>query len=567
MSIETTRIGVFTKNIGLGGSPVSLGGALVPAIVGVTYGTETYVEREAVVATDDNIDALANTRVVRVISIGLASSGGSDFVEGVNFTVSDDCIDWSNAVTMQPPDQDTPLVIDGGGSWASTGVYDVVVTAYDRNSRQTLVGTTKDVTITDCAQTLSISWSPVKCASKYRVYIKLSSSETWYYTEVTAPTTSTTFTVLPRSSSTLPTATNACVRPGTGDTYYVDYYYSNTGSTSPCLTPKLYYDMAEVENDHGVGSPISNAARLILSRTDGAGCSQVMLCGYLTDTFTNMESALALLETEDVHVVGAVRSGFQVVQALEAHARNASSIAMQRERIGVGALEGGLSLGTTSTAGTYCYQAYALNSKYVCAVVPEGGEVSIDEKDADGNIAKTSVDPSYLAAAVIGTICALPDPAEPPTNKIVRGIKALGSRWNALEIDRLRDAGGLVVLDKNGVCKIYHGVTTDRNTVEAREANIVLADQYMCRDIRPVAEEFIGRKLHTNSLMALRYKVKNKLDNYVARKIIAGYDTNTLQVYQNPTVPTNVRVRFSYNCVYGINNVVFEYWYGTQTVT
>jgi len=565
MPVETSRIGVFSKAVGVTGTPVSLGGSIIPAIVGKTYGKEITVEDEAVVRGAGNRDSLANTTVSRVTNVSLSTTGSGDFEENIHFTVEEYQLDWSDPATMQPPDVDTLSTESGSATWASTGTYEVVATALDYEGNETTQSPAQTVSVANTTNNIVVSWAPVFCADKYRIYVRKSGGS-WSYDEIDAPTT--TCDLDGAGTATNPPSTNSAkIKPEAGATYYVTYVYNDLTADSESFDATLFYDLGTVESIHGVGSPISKAASLILNSTDGAGHSVVMLVGYQNDTYSDFATALAKLEVEEIDYVSGTMDGFQIAQALDTHCRLCSGIARKKERIGYAALNNGLSIGSSSTPGTYAYKAYSLNSEYACIVVPEGGAIQIRAKGTDGTIVAASVGGYYAAIAAMGAKSAFNDPAEPLTNKQIRGITALGTKWNDDQVDTLRDAGALVIRDVRGIFKCYHGITTNRQTVEKREENIKATEQHIQKKyVRPAVEEFIGRKLLGYVLIAIRDRVRNKLDLLVKEEKIVSYDSAFLSVRQNPTVPTNVIVSFRYSPVYGINNIVFEYSYDLESI-
>ena len=569
---------IITKRTGSAGSVVSPAATRKMAIVAATAGQETLVT-EAVVGAGTSgqtgsarIDQVAQSAIRRVVQVADVSAVTSEvYVKDVDFTVDGKRINWSNAPLLQPPDLNTPTFQAAtGGVWAAgeTGTsIQIKVTATAKDVGETTPSAIATYTLTGGANTFQISWGKVVFSGGYKIYMKTTGAT---FDLLATITTSTTVSYVVTGSSTTatnPPSTNTCYkRPGTGDTYYAKYYYP-----SYTYTRELFTNYGDLQSRHGIGSDLSNAARLAFQDN---GAPQVYAVGVSADTIAAYQAAIDQLASVSVQYITAMKSGSTIEQYLKAKSEYYSADDRGLERTGIVAAPSGYTLGDTSTAGTILYWLNSMgNSKRMIAAVPNKCRYYVNTWQTTGGTLQTGpyeVAHYFYAAAVAGAICALADSATPLTNSQIYGFTWPASLdlWVDADMEQLVEAGGgTYVGEESAQHIVYHGISCDTTSVEDQEISIIAAEDEMRTRLRAAMGGFRGkdRKITVSRLNAIAARTQDVLGYMVKNELIV--DFGTIQVTQDENDATKIYIRFNYGPMYPMNQLVFEYSFSTAPLS
>ena len=165
--LSTTKA---SRSLG-GGTTIIPENLPVVAIVGFGGGRKS--SHSEVIVNGGLLDSLAKDHVKLVTRIGLKSTGPSDYIRNVDFRLVEDSIDWSIAPVLPAPSVSSVSVSAKNISvnW-SAGTYYFAVSAIDVDGRETMVGASTNIVDPTAAKLITVSWSAVPGAVKYKVYRK-----------------------------------------------------------------------------------------------------------------------------------------------------------------------------------------------------------------------------------------------------------------------------------------------------------------------------------------------------------------------------------------------------------
>lgn len=565
--------GVIAQRRGLSGTAIDQGGTITLGIVATSSGKATAVTNEIVTRGAGNTDTLANIPVLSVELVG-NTTGQQDYIQDLDYTLSGNTLDWSQARPIEAPTLESPQA-QAGGSFAAATYY-WKMTVIDKSGNESTGSATVSAAVT-LNQEVALRWGAVVNAAAYRIYRNTADSGwgTGSLLVAEIPVASQELYVDEGASllsGNVPTTNSTSNAPGssTGSTYYVNYTYSDTSIASIGTTPKRYFDMAEVRADHGVGSDFTNAARMILSPAGQGASSFIGIAPSSGDT-AGWIAALATLETQDVQMVVQCTNDETLDSYLVNHVTNMSDTINQKWRYGMLSLPQGASIGDTATAGTILYKLQQLKgNRRISTVLPDGGTIYADTwEQTDGTYLATQAKDGWVAAvAAAAKISALNDPAEPLTNKSVVG---LGTSTSALytnaQRELLRSNGGLILQNKNGIMTVVHGLTMATDIIENQELSIGLAEDEMARRLLAGTSAFIGRKLTSELLTAVRGYTEQILETAVGDVLLGGWDRGSLSVAQDASDTTQINIGFNYDPIYPTNKLVFSWSFSVARLT
>lgn len=599
---------VLTERVGLPGTPLGNTNFFIPVVIAKTLGSLTQMSRTAEISGDtENIyvngqmikagDPLNYERVTystsnsqtgmlqrlplqSVLSVSTDHNNpySRQFTEGVDFTVNKSLgiLDFSAAPVIPIPEIDNITVGTGGSVGADT--YDIAVMAMDPNSNLTTAAS-RQIVVSAGSASLTVQWGKVVTASGYKVYGKPSSATTAQYallaTISLGTTTSTVITAaIVAGALSLPVTNSSKHTPANNDFVYINYLYKVFNYNSP----KRYFDTETLQSDHGIGSEIANAGRLVMGPAGigaAAGSMYVVAPEISTGEIVGYQNAIDACESiQELVLMSTSSSSDTVNTSLVAHCQTMSAVENAKERFAI--------VSTTSTVmadsdvSKVTNKILALNgSNRAVFVVTDGGHPAISQwqnTDAKLNVitgqtestsytANLAVDGPWHAIALNGMIAALPDPATPPTNKqvygITSGIPGAVRLWTDTRKDAVASVGGCVLEDRFNNMFVRHALTVSQASVEDSEISIVLAEAYMAKRLRDTHLQFVGQKLTELLLNGVRGRTSKTLDELVKDVIITRY--SNLTVYQDTLKPTWVYTKFEYKPVYPTNNVKFEW--------
>jgi len=545
-------------------------------LIGLSRGKDTLKSAEAVVAGATSgatgsflVDQVAESAIRSVVKVAMVSGATSEvFVENKDFTASGRNLDWSGAGSLPPPELETPTHATGSsGAWWGTGSVTFSITAKDlAGTGETAVYAAQSYTITGVTEHISLQWSKVPLSGGYKVYLTSGGSSYNVATIVGSSSTTYTATGATTGATTIPTSNTTTRRPGTGQTYYVSYYYPVYSYAA-----KEYTNYSDVLADHGVGSDLANAAKLAFNDN---GASHIWVVAASGDTVAEFEAAIDKLTVADVQYLVALKKSDAVLQYLKAHCDAQSEDDVGKFRTAVGAVPSGSTLGSSSESGTILYWLNSLGGdKRVIGVVPNKAMYSVNSWQlttgflVDGPY---TVGAHFYAAAVAGRLCSLADSATPLTNSQIYGFTwPTGTTlWDDTAYkDTIEAAGGTYVMEESGQHVVYHGITNDATSVENQEISVVAAEDEMRTRVTEVLSGYRGkdRKITENRLTAIGIRVSQVLGYLVKANIIQDFSTVT--VTQDADLPTKIWIRFSYTPVYPMNEILFEYGFSTAPLS
>lgn len=560
---------VIARKTGASGSVPGALSTRTMALVGTSRGKNTLVSNEAVTAGTGGTDTLTNTPVRKIVRVANVTGATQEvYVQDTDFTLSGDTLNWASAPALPAPELETPSVAAStGGTWDATGTKSFKITATDQGGTgQTTASAAVSIAITATGQTVSLQWSKVPFAGGYKIY--LSTGGTYALLVTITSATTTTYTVTgDTTTATAPPSSNTSKRaPGSGSTYYVSYYYAAFS-----YTKKLYTNFGDLLTDHGVGSNLTNAAKIAF---DYNGATQVYAVAVSGETVAAYQAAIDQLAAVRVNYIVPLKSGAAIEQYVKAHCEKYSGENYGLERYAFVAVASGSTVGDTSTAGTVLYWLNSFtNSERVLAVVPNKAAYYVNSwQGTDGNVidGPYAVPHYFFAAAVAARACARPDPATPLTRDDVFGFTWPESvqTWVDEEVENIIDAaGGLYVRNESGQPVVYHGGTCNISTVEANELSVIDAEDELRYRLRTALNRFKGkdRKVTPTRMQAIARRVKSTLAALAKGEIILSF--GDIEVTQDADITTRVWIKFAYTPIYPMNELIIDYSFDVAPVS
>jgi len=567
--------GVRSEADALVGSPITVTGPLVPGIIGRSSGASTLVSSEEVTkGVTGSSESLLNTPVNSVSRIANSANGVNAYQSLVDFTVSNNSINWINTV-IPTPTPVTPIAVAGGSLIAGTRYY-YVITAYKEINvllTPNTLGETGGVVNTDLMEvsflatavnkTVTVGWKQVPGATGYKVWRTTVSGD---YTGVdygeghllTTILSGTTLSYTDDGTGTLgttglPTTNNAYKQPATGADYYVDYYTT----TYSYYEPTLFYQLSDVYLAHGETSPIGIAAKLILGKSGlGNGASAMYICAVEYDTYSAYQVALTAYEKVDVNILVPLMVNTTFYTALLNHCVEMSNTFNGKERRCVVSLGSSAESGDSVTSGTFIYVARSLNNQRAVLVAPGGAYAYVGSGSA---ATEQLLEGQYIAAAVAGRQASLDDAATPMTKKFIQGFTRLATTYSIAEANNLA-VNGVLVLEAVGTqIQVRHALTTAIDTEEHKQMCIGYAEDYMINLLRDNVEKYIGNKIVAFLLTCIENTVEQGLGSLISDAIIQNFIN--LSVEQDSSLSTQINVSFAWKPVYPSDYILFKYSY------
>lgn len=602
------RPGVLTERTGLPGTPLGNTNFYIPLVIAKTLGGATGMSRTAE-ASGDSAGVFVNGQVVaqgdtlsyekvtynsgiyqtaalqRLPLVSVLSVSGDklapykrEFLEGTDFVVNKTTgvLDFSAAPALAAPELDNLTTAVGGSISADT--YDVAVVALDANGNSTL-SDSSSIVVSVAFSKITVYWSKVIGAAGYKIYAKPSSATAaqWALQVTVASGVTTSWALtdgITAGAITLPTTNASKHTPKNGDPVFVNYTYFVYNYNSP----KRYFDSESIQQDHGIGSELANAGRLILGSAgvgNGAGSMYCVAPEVSNGEVLGYQAAIEACESvQELLLISTASASDAVNASLKQHCEDMSEPENARERFGVVSTTSAVMADTDISAVTNKILGLNGSNRMVFVVVDGGHPVVLNWQntvdkynvlsattETDNYTANQAVDGQWAGIAFAGMVAALPDPATPPTNKQVSGISSgiAGTvrLWTDSRKDAVATVGGTVLEDRFNNLFVRHALTVSQASVEDSELSIMLAEGYMAKRLRDTHQTFVGKKLVDSLLQGVEATTRRTLDGLVADAIIQSY-TN-LVVYQDTVNPTWVYVKFEYKPVYPTNVIKFEW--------
>ena len=352
--------------------------------------------------------------------------------------------------------------------------------------------------------------------------------------------------------------------------HYADMVYN---------TPKEYYSWHEVMEDHGVGSELTNVARIFMSSSFNNVASLVTVVPEGTD-INAYYSALDTLETEEVHFILFLYAGSTSASSLISnwgpvydHCQSLSDPSSgQKERRAIFALPNNSNASemesllsgfqSKSDKGKSAYLVVVDN--FACEInswIGDDEEYSYHYNHKD--TADIDITPLVMAGASVAKYLSLGDLAEPLTEKDVAGFAFTRSKFSLTQIQQYTSKGALVVKNSYGVPVVYRSINMSLPllTLEDAEMNICTTEDFLKQDLRRRLKALRGNKMTTAVLGQAERIIKFALDYYTNIGLIKTYDTGSIEATQNATEKDQIDGKFKYMPMYPVNKIWITFGY------
>ena len=609
---------VQTERTGLPGTPLGNTSFYIPTVIAKTLGKETAVSRTALVSGDtENIyvngvmvavgdtlnyervtyssglkktSALANLPVQNILTVSTDHTNPYkwEFVEGVDFTTNKTTgvLDFSNAPVI--PAAEIDAVIESTAGSIVAGTYNVAVMALDQIGNADLTRLTHrtmaaqaTIVVANSSASLIIQWGKVNNAAGYAIYVKPNSgtASQWVLPALGVITSGTTTTItltaaISTGALSLPTKNETQHTPSDANYAYINY----TCQVYTYASPKRYFDTETLQQDHGIGSELANAGRLVIGPAgtgNAAGSMYAVAPSPSNGTIVGYQDAITACESiQELILMSTSSSSDTVNDSLRLHCEDMSKPENARDRFCFVSTTSAVQ--ANSDISVLTAKILALNgSNRVIFVVTDGGYPHINNwqntpalvnvldntTQASSYTANLSVDGPWHAIAMMGMTAALADPATPPTNKQVTGVSSgvFGTvrLWNDSRKNALGAIGTSILEDRYGTLFVRHALTISQASVEDSEVSIVLAEAYMAKRLRDAHQQFIGQKITDAIITGIEGVTKKVMDGLVADQIIRSYTKPV--IYQDTVNPTKIYIKFNYKPVYPCDTLVFDW--------
>lgn len=581
--IPATRVGVFAQQNALLGTASVAGFIPTPCIIGETFGNDTILQDQAIVRGNNPSveDLLGYDTVERILGVSDVQGGVPNYTNNVDYqldtSTNPDSIDWLGTVLPAPTSfagqavNVTPTVPRTG---LAANTYFYVITAIKLIVVPSTNGeTTKSVETSvvvggglPATNATQLTWAPVPNAIGYKIYRSLVSgayTNTLIATVLGGATNGFLDDGYTPGAGTPPVSNNAFNRPADGATYYVTY----EAILFNHFVPQLYFSLNDLIAANGLGSDVTIAGTLMLGGTGvGQGCSQVMVVTIPDGTEASYIQALTAIENSDVQYVVPLSGDLAVQLDTANHCVERSSTLGAHPRIGLMGSPRNTPIGDPNTPGTLVFSARRLVIIDGDGV-PQGrrveyisnSSIQMNVTQADGQPVSVTLDGWFLAAAVAGVICALPDAATSATFQQIQGLLSLNQDFSDPQRDFLQQNGLLTCFtDTGAIIKVYQDRTLDLNIIENQERCIVSARDQIFRDLLKFFKNYVGRKITPKFLASLASGTIDVLENEQKNSIIESYSKQSVVASQNPLNPRQVIVTFTWGPLFPANQIVFQ---------
>jgi hypothetical protein len=360
--------------------------------------------------------------------------------------------------------------------------------------------------------------------------------------------------------------------PIPGDIYYVSY---QAGVPSTQFDPEEFSDKADIQSKYG---PENNSTGLLTIAGTIAlenGAPSVLLCQASGSSYNeaNYKAAIDKLikrdNIEDVVVVFPTNSSITraqqetIITYAMSHVMRANSLGRERGLIygspsPQSAPDGINVIGDSSTPGTYIYKASSSINEDICYVVPS----RVRRKDANDNYME--LDANFGAVAVGGLQSSLPKRSSPMHGMRVTGIEIENEEFDDEQLQRLSNAGCLVLYSKDSIIRIYDSITTDPTSADTEEKSVKVQKRLVQRTLRNgLRNEFFqgkGTIIFPTTDTDVEAKVESLLGGLVRDREIYEYGTQDdpttgqrkIIAKIDPSEPRKIKVSCSVRYLYAL---------------
>jgi len=354
--------------------------------------------------------------------------------------------------------------------------------------------------------------------------------------------------VTPGDTAIISTYNKAGNEPNVGDFYYVTYKYEKTDYDTVVVTK--WRDVEAYSGTLSLSNKLTLAAWLAFQ--NGAiklGLKQIQKApGQQDATVTSYKSAIDEMKKElrghgYPYLVQPITTNAEVLDYLKFHNELMSSIRYKGERVSVFGYAAG-----TDFEDAISF-AQGIKSDRMIGVYPDTAIISLN--DEYGNEFESSVDGSFLAAAMAGLIVnPIYDEATPLTTKSLIGFKRLGSILDTVEMNTVASAGITVLEEKLPSIEIRHFLTTNPDNILTQEPNVIFIKDKVQKTTRDTLKEFIGQKFLDKIIQDVEEKLASMFNSFIGAEIVAEY--TGIEATRDENDPRILNVVGYYRPVFGL---------------
>jgi hypothetical protein len=363
--------------------------------------------------------------------------------------------------------------------------------------------------------------------------------------------------------------------------YYVSYKYKKTDADRQ---PKIFYEYEDIIKEYGQYE-VSNSAgvvknSLVLAAEIAlqAGIAPLVCVQTKDNTDVAFFDAMDLLKRpisglKNVNVIIPLTTSPIVGGYVKKHVLEMSDTDNGKERMAYlsSAINQKISKEKTTfdTSIGMVETAKEYNEERIVFVVP--GEITKEIVNLNTGKTYDALLPACFAAVGVACMSLSNDPADPITNKVLTGFKALPQAMLESEKKLLSAAGCLVLEQDAYVIKVRHGVTTatfdptiipgvnidNSASVEQMEITLVQIKDYVADLSRVATAKFIGTKNKATSVAEVEETISTLLNSLITREIIIGAEG--LVVRRSKNDPREIEVSFDIEAVYPLNYITISF--------
>lgn len=335
-------------------------------------------------------------------------------------------------------------------------------------------------------------------------------------------------------------------QPLEGEVYYVSYTYP---VPSTQFDPTLFVDSDDVEAFYGAEDLTTGMMTIAANMALENGAPAVMCVQVSGSNDIAWSAAIKKLKKKKnvAYVIPITTTATRQGYAKD-HCDIESQPLIGHERECI------LGMDSSSDVDAHVVKAVALDSIRAILVFPSA-DVERDSFTLDG---------SYVAAAVAGSITGQEKVVYPVTGKTLVGFSIPDEEYEPYDMNRLAANGVLVCYSESGIVKIRHALTTDIASATTQEISVVASDDYVRRVTRnKLDERFLnkGIVIGPGTTGVVEESLKAIWNAMVRNGFIYEYGTKTdpttgevpIKAVVDPDEPRQINVTGAIKFLYPLN--------------
>jgi hypothetical protein len=171
-----------------------------------------------------------------------------------------------------------------------------------------------------------------------------------------------------------------------------------------------------------------------------------------------------------------------------------------------------------------------------------------------GELEEFVIDGAILPAAYAGLDCSpVFDVATPMTRKQIVGLRRLGRRLDAVEMNQTASSGVTVLEEQTPNIRVRHAITTDFTNVLTRESNVTKISHFVQRVMRANLDQYIGSKFLKGLEADIEATTRAVMRALVDAEIVKEFTGIRAEV--DDTDPTQANVTVYYVPIFAVNYI------------